>query len=398
MTSSLVSKRMADIPFAGIRKVFDKAARMEAQGTRVIHFEIGRPDFDTPAHIKEAAANALARGMVHYTPNLGTLELRQALSESLRRYKNLTYDPAAELMVTAGGQQAMYLSLMAVLNPGDEVLVPDPGYGQFTTCIRLANAIPVALGLLEAENFAPDLAAAESLVNSRTRAIIVNSPHNPTGGVMTPEQVGLVCRFADRHHLLVFSDEAYDRMVYPGFEFCSPAALPESKPRTLIWGSLSKTYSMTGWRIGYIAGPPEVIAACVRLQQNMMLSVCSFAQAGAAEALRGPQDCVLEMMAEFDRRRRAVVKGIASIPGLSLAVEPRGAFYVFVRSDVAGIDSVALTDLILDKAGVATVPGPTFGNNGEGFFRISYAVSLSDCQEGIERIGRVMAEVVAGRR
>ena len=215
---------------------------------------------------------------------------------------------------------------------------------------------------------------------------------------MTPEQVGQVCRFADRHGLLVFSDEAYDRMVYPGVEFCSPAALPGRKPQTLIWGSLSKTYAMTGWRIGYIAGPPEVIAACVRLQQNLMLSVCSFAQAGAAEALAGPQDCVQEMMAEFDRRRRAVVAGIAAIPGLTLAVEPRGAFYVFVRSEIPGIDSTALTDLFLDKAGVATVPGTTFGKNGEGFFRISYAVSLSDCREGIERIGRVMGEIAGGRR
>jgi aspartate aminotransferase/aminotransferase len=287
---------------------------------------------------------------------------------------------------------------MAVINPGDEVLVPDPGYGQFTTCTRLAGATPVALDLLAEENFAPDLAAAESETTAKTRAIILNSPQNPTGGVMTREQTDRVCRFAERHGLLVFSDEAYDRMIYPGFRFTSPAALPGRKPKTVVWGSLSKTYAMTGWRIGYIAAPAEVIAACVRLQQNLMLSVCSFAQAGAAEALSGPQDCVAEMMAEFDRRRRAVVAGIAAIPGLELPVEPQGAFYAFVRlADGLGLDAAALTDLFLEKAGVATVPGTSFGRNGEGYFRISYAVSLADCLEGIERIGKIMREIAGGR-
>ncbi|NTV33217.1 MAG: aminotransferase class I/II-fold pyridoxal phosphate-dependent enzyme, partial [Deltaproteobacteria bacterium] len=189
MSEPLVSSRLADIPFAGIRKVFEKAARLEAQGKKVIHFEIGRPDFDTPAHIKEAAKKALDKGFVHYTPNLGTLDLRQALSESLMTYKNLTYDPLTEIMVTAGGQEAMYLSLMALLEPGDEVLIPDPGYSQFTTCVRLAQGVPVPYPLLLEQNSAPDLEAAEMLLSDRTRAIIVNSPHNPTGGVMTPQQV-----------------------------------------------------------------------------------------------------------------------------------------------------------------------------------------------------------------
>lgn len=395
MSGPLVSSRLADIPFAGIRKVFEKAARLEAQGKKVIHFEIGRPDFDTPAHIKEAAKKALDKGFVHYTPNPGILDLRQALSESLMKYKTLTYDPLTEIMVTAGGQEAMYLSLMALLEPGDEVLVPDPGYSQFTTCVRLAGGVPVPYPLLLDDNSAPDLEAAEMLLSDRTRAIIVNSPHNPTGGVMTPQQIAGVCKFTKNYHLLLLSDEAYDRMVFEGSRFVSPASLPGMKEKTAIWGSLSKTYSMTGWRIGYLAAPADLVAGAVRMQQNVLLSVCSFAQAGALAALQGSQECVETMVAEFERRRRVIVDVLSHAPGLSALTDPRGAFYVFVRHDTPGTDSSALADYLLDRGGVAVVPGTTFGKNGDGGFRISFAASYEDCKEGMERIARCMKELVS---
>ncbi len=394
MSGPLVSSRLADIPFAGIRKVFEKAARLEAQGKKVIHFEIGRPDFDTPAPIKEAAKKALDKGFVHYTPNLGTLDLRQALSESLMKYKALTYDPLTEIMVTAGGQEAMYLSLMALLEPGDEVLLPDPGYSQFTTCVRLAGGVPVPYPLLLDDNSAPDLEAAEMLLSDRTRAIIVNSPHNPTGGVMTPQQIAGVCKFTKNYHLLLLSDEAYDRMVFEGSRFVSPASLPGMKEKTAIWGSLSKTYSMTGWRIGYLAAPADLVAGAVRMQQNVLLSVCSFAQAGALAALQGSQEGVETMVAEFERRRRVIVDGLSHAPGLSALTDPRGAFYVFVRHDTPGTDSSELADYLLDRGGVAVVPGTTFGENGDGHFRISFATSYEDCKEGMERIARCMKELV----
>ncbi len=295
MSAPLVSTRLAEIPFAGIRKVFEKAAKLEAQGKKVIHFEIGRPDFDTPVHVKEAAKRALDKGFVHYTPNLGILDLRQALSDSLTTYKNVTYDPLTEVMVTAGGQEAMYLSLMALLEPGDEVLIPDPGYSQFATSVRLAQGVPVPYPLLLEQNSAPDLETAEMLLSDHTRAIIVNSPHNPTGGVMTPQQIEGVCGFAKNYDLLLLSDEAYDRMVFDGSRFVSPASFPGMKERTAIWGSLSKTYSMTGWRIGYLAAPADLVAGAVKMQQNVLLSVCSFAQAGAVAALQAPQECVETM-------------------------------------------------------------------------------------------------------
>lgn len=393
MSGSLVSSRLADIPFAGIRKVFEKAAKLEAQGKKVIHFEIGRPDFDTPAHIKDAAKKALDKGFVHYTPNLGTLDLRQALSESLKKYKNLTYDPLTEIMVTAGGQEAMYLSIIAFIEPGDEVLIPDPGYSQFTTCVRLAGGVAVPYPLLLEQNSAPDLEAAEMLLSDRTRAIIVNSPHNPTGGVMTPQQVEAVCGFAKNYDLLLFSDDAYDRMIFEGSRFVSPASFSGMKEKTAIWGSLSKTYSMTGWRIGYLAAPADLVAGAVRMQQNVLLSVCSFAQAGAVAALQGSQECVNGMVAEFERRRRVILDGLSHAPGLSALTDPRGAFYVFVRHDTPGKDSSTLADYLLDHGGVAVVPGTTFGENGNGCFRISFATSYEDCKEGMKRIARCMEEL-----
>jgi aspartate/methionine/tyrosine aminotransferase len=393
MSPNRVATRIGEIPFAGIRKVFEKAAQLERDGVKVIHFEIGRPDFDTPSHIKQAALEALQRGMVHYTPNAGVMQLRQAIAESIQRYKSLSYDPATEIMVTAGGQEAMYLSLQALLEPGDEVLVPDPGYPQFSSCVKLAGGVPVPLPLRPEKNFAPDLDSARTLLTERTRAIIVNSPHNPTGAVLTSGQIRKTCDFARERDLLVLSDEAYDRILYEANDFLSPAALPDMKGRSVVWGSLSKTYAMTGWRIGYLAAPADVVSATIKVQQNVMLSLCSFAQAGAVAAIKGPQDCVDRMVNEFDRRRHAILEGIAKCPGLSSNTLPLGAFYVFAKHDVPGWTSDSLADRLLEQAGVAAVPGSAFGTRGEGYIRISYAASYEDCMDGMERIVRWMTEL-----
>jgi aspartate aminotransferase/aminotransferase len=331
--------------------------------------------------------------MVHYTPNSGIMELRQAIAESIQRYKSLSYDPASEIMVTAGGQEAMYLSLQAVLGPGDEVLVPDPGYSQFSSCVKLAGGMPVPLPLIPEMNFAPDLEAAGKLLTERTRAMIVNSPHNPTGAVLTSGQILKICDFAKERDILVLSDEAYDRILYEDNDFLSPAAVPQMKERTLVWGSLSKTYAMTGWRIGYLAAPADVLAATIKIQQNVMLSVCSFAQAGAVAAIKGPQDCVDRMVNEFRRRRHVILEGIAKCPGLNCDTLPLGAFYVFAKHDLSEWTSASLADHLLEQGGVAVVPGTAFGTRGEGYIRISYATSLEDCKDGIERIGRCMTEL-----
>jgi aspartate/methionine/tyrosine aminotransferase len=394
---SFVGRHMADIPFSSIRRIFERAAKLAAQGTKVINFGIGRPDFDTPVHIKAAAKKALDQGLVHYAPNKGVPGLGQAIADSIKKYKQVSYNPDTEIMVTAGGQEAIYLSLRAFLNPGDEILVPDPGYSQFVSTIKLAGAKGLPMPLMAENNFMPDLKTAGKLISPHTRGIIVNSPHNPTGAVLDPEQVAEIGHFALTNGLVIFSDEAYDRIVFSGAEFRSPAALPGMKDRTVIWGSLSKTYAMTGWRIGYLAAPPELINASVKMQQNVLLAVCTFAQAGALAALNGPQECVDEMVAEFNRRREIIMAGIALAPGLACPTTPRGAFYVFVRHDVADLDSVGLADTILDKAGVAVVPGTAFGKRGEGFLRISYATSQAECKEGMTRITEVLQELTAGR-
>ena len=394
-SSSVVSKRLDSIGFAGIRKVLEKATQLEAQGRKVIHFEIGRPDFDTPIHIKEAAKAALDKGWVHYSPNNGVPALREALAMRLLVDKGLSYNPESEIIVTAGGQEALYLSFLSILNEGDEVLIPDPCFGPFPLAVRLAGGVPISLPLQPHNNYAYDLVAAKKALSSQTKAIIVNSPHNPTGSVLTDEQMKEVADFAASNDLLLIVDDAYDHMVYDRLTHQSPAAFPGMKGRSILCGSLSKTYAMTGWRLGYIAAEAEVIGAAHRLQQNIMLSLCTFAQHGAIAGLNGSQDGVRVMAEEFARRRGLVIDMLRQIPGLTLDAEPQGAFYAFPRITLPGITSAEVADYLLEKAGVAVVDGLAFGERGNGHFRLSYAVSYDDCREGLERIAEAMKFLAA---
>jgi aminotransferase len=385
----IISNRLTDISFAGIRKVFQRANEIEAQGKKVIHFEIGRPDFDTPSHIKEAAKVALDKGYVHYAPNNGLPALREALAMRLRIDKELNYDLEKEIMVTAGGQEALYLTFLSLLNDGDQVIIPDPSFGPFALAIQLAGGIPVKIPLEPDENFSYDLAAAKRALTRRTKAILVNSPHNPTGGCLTKEQLKEVADFAVENNLILISDEAYDKMIYEG-NFVSPASFPGMQERTVICGTLSKTYAMTGWRIGYIAASETIIGAAIRLQQNVMLSLCTFAQYGAIAALTGSQECVESMVREFARRRLLVLGRLKQIPGLELNGIPQGAFYAFPRVTLPNITSAQVADYLLNHEGVAVVDGLAFGEGGNGHFRLSYAVSYDDCRIGLERIDEAM--------
>jgi aspartate/methionine/tyrosine aminotransferase len=385
----VIATKFDQIPYAGIRKVFQKANELEAQGQKVVHFEIGRPDFDTPAHIKEAVKVALDKGHVHYAPNNGIPALRAALSMRLQADKGLNYDAENEIMVTAGGQEALYLTFLSLLNEGDEVIIPDLCFGPFALGIILAGGVPIKVPLQPDNNYAYDLAAAKQAVSPRTKAIIVNSPHNPTGSVLTKEQLRAVADFAVAHDLILISDEAYDKMLYES-SYISPASFPGMKERTIVCGTLSKTFAMTGWRVGYIAAPAALIGAAVRAQQNVMLSLCTFAQHGAVAALTGSQDCVDAMMQEFARRRKLVLEMIRQIPGLELPGIPQGAFYAFPRITLPHVTSAQVADYLLNNAGVAVVDGLAFGEGGNGHFRISYAVSYEDCQLGLERIAAVM--------
>jgi len=388
-----VAKRMDQIAFAGIRKVFEKANQLETQGKKVIHFEIGRPDFDTPVHIKAAAKQALDEGLVHYAPNSGIPALREALAARLKADKNLTYNPDTEIIITAGGQEALYVSFLSILNEGDEVILPDPCFGPFPLAVGLAGGVPVKIGLQPSQNYGYDWEAVKNALSPRTKAIVVNSPHNPTGGVWSEEQLKTVAAFACEYDLWLICDDAYDHLIYEGCRL-SPAKFPGMRERTILCGSLSKTYAMTGWRIGYIAAVEPIIGAAIRLQQNIMLSLCTFAQHGAVAGLTGSQICVHDMAAEFARRRQLVLEMVRQIPGIELDGIPKGAFYVFPRITLPNITSAQVADYLLDNAGVAVVDGLAFGDSGNGHFRLSYAVSYEDCREGLKRIAAAMKVLV----
>jgi len=392
---AMTSKRIEKVPFAGIRKAFEKANAMEAKGVRVIHFDIGRPDFDTPTHIKEAAKKALDQGIVHYAPNVGMPALREALADAVAKQKGVRYDPEKEIIVTAGGQEALCLTFMSILDPGDEVLMPDPAFESFARTVHLTGGVPVFLSLVPSDNFMFDLEAAEKSITARTRAMVVNSPHNPTGSVLTREQLEKIAQFATKHNLILISDEAYDHMVYEDCVHYSPASFPGMRERTIICGSLSKTYAMTGWRIGYIAAPEATVSGAVRAQQNVLLSVCSFAQMGAIAALRGSQAPTDEMMKEFGRRRMLVLEQMKLVPGLELENNPCGAFYVFPKITVPGITSAQLADYLLEKAGIAVVDGSAFGRGGNGHVRLAYSCSYENCKDGMERLSEAMTKLVA---
>jgi len=377
---SFLNAMTRQIPSSSIHAATQKAEAYRREGKKVVIFSIGRPDFDTPAHIKEAAKAALDKGYVHYTPNMGILPLREAVAEHIKRQTGVSYDPKTEVMITCGGQQAILLTMKAVLEPGDEVLLPSPGYGLYYNCAAIADAQVRAYALK-----APDFGWGGAEAGERTKMLFINSPHNPTGAVLSKEELGQIADFAKANNLLVVSDEAYDRLLYDGLEHRSIASEPGMRDRTVILGSFSKTYSMTGWRLGYVAGAPELIERLARLQQNYMLSVTSFAQYGGAEALNGPQECVETMRKAFEERRKVLIEGLTGAPNIRFN-NPEGAFYLFIDHRDTGLDSVTFCKRLLEEQLVACVPGDDFGPSGEGHIRISYATSTENCAEGARRI------------
>ena len=365
---------------ASISSVTQTADALRREGKEVLVFSIGRPDFDTPEHIKAAANDALAKGFVHYTHNRGILPMREAVAAYLKRQNGLDYDPKTEIMITAGAQEALMLCTHALLDPGDEVLVPSPGFLLYYSSIPMLHAVPVPYVLKE-----PDYDWDGAPVSDRTKLMIFNNPNNPTGKVFSAEEMRDAADFVKKHDLLAISDEAYDRLLYGDARHRSLAAEPDMRERTLLVGSLSKTYSRTGWRLGYVAGAPELIERLARLQQNYMLSVTSFAQYGGAEALNGPQECVETMRRAFEERRKVLIEGLTGAPNIRFN-NPEGAFYLFIDHRDTGLDSVTFCKRLLEEQLVACVPGDDFGPSGEGHIRISYATSTENCAEGARRI------------
>ncbi len=394
--SSFEAERMKDIPFSSIRKVFEQVNSMKREGRSIVPFHIGRPDFDTPDHIKASAKQALDAGLTAYTSNYGILELRQAIAEKLQMDNGLTVDPDRQIIVTVGANEAVLLAMMATLNPGDEVLVPDPMWLHYFYCARMVGARVVSVPLSEKYGYQLDPADLERYITKRTRMLVLNSPHNPTGAVFTREVIEAVAAVVERYGLLLLSDEIYERITYDGVEHVSPGIFESIADRTLTVGGFSKSYAMTGWRLGYITASPELIGIMIRVHQYTTVCATSFAQAGAVTALKGPQDCVTKMVAEFDRRRRAIVAAFEELPGADL-VTPKGAFYAFPNLTALGTNSEEAARKLLTHAEIAVVPGSAFGENGEGHVRISYACSLSDVERGMDKLKDYWSKSIAVR-
>ncbi|MBT9152056.1 MAG: Aspartate aminotransferase [Firmicutes bacterium] len=369
-----------------------KAKRMAAQGAKVINFGVGEPDFDTPTNIAQAAISAIHRGETRYTPAAGTESLRQAICEKLRLENNLSYTPG-QIVVSNGAKHSLYNALLAICDPGDEVIIPIPYWVSYAEMVKMVGADPVFVNTKEDEDFKVRVADLESAVTPKTKALMLNSPSNPTGMVYSQAELSAIADFALRHDLYVISDEIYEKLVYDHTEHQSIASLGEEiKNLTIVVNGMSKAYAMTGWRIGYTASNMALAKAMGSLQSHATSNANSIAQAASIEALRGSQETVQMMIQEFARRRLRMVDLINDIPALSCRL-PKGAFYVMANisrllgQQVAGatiIDDVALAQVLLDQAQVAVVPGSGFGAG--QFLRLSYATSMDNIEEGLRRI------------
>jgi len=385
---SIKAKR---IPYSQIRVVFDKARELERQGKHIIHLEIGRPDFNTPDHIVEAAIRALKEGKHHYCPNAGVPELRQTIVDKVWEEYKLEYNPESEVIVTNGVIEGIYLAINALLNPGDQILIPDPAWLNYQY-ITLSNYVePVPYELFSGNDFQPDLDDIENRITSRTRAIILLSPSNPTGSILHPSMVEKIAAIAEKNDLLVLSDEIYRKIIYPPAKHLSTATLSGLRERTLILDGFSKFYSMTGWRMGFVLGPENLVNPMLRYHQYVITSTNTFAQWGAIEALRGDQGPSENMVEEFRRRCDYIYKAVNQVPGFRSG-KPEGAFYIFPNIQETGMDGYQMSQLLLEKAGVATVAGECFGKYGAGHIRISYSNSMDNLKSAVENIQGVLGK------
>ena len=373
------------IPYSGIRTVFDMAKKLESEGKTIIHLEIGRPDFDTPAHIVEAAVEALRAGKHHYSQNAGIPELRQAITDKYAEEYHLDYSPETDVVVTNGVAEGVYLSIHALLDPGDQILIPDPRWVNYDVDAISNDVEPVDYTLYEDRRYQPDPDEIADKITPRTKMILLASPSNPTGGVNSLDVLKKIAQLAQEHDLVVLSDEIYEKIIYPPAEHISIGTLEGMKERTLILNGLSKFYSMTGWRLGYVLGEEKYLNPILRYHQYMVTSTNTFAQWGAVTALKGDQGSAYAMVEEFRRRRDYIYEATNQIPGLSSA-EPQGAFYLFPSVKETGMDGYQMSKMLLEKAGVATVPGEYFGKNGAGHIRISYANSLENLKAAVANI------------
>jgi len=380
------AERMDHIGTEGAFEVLAKARRLEAQGRDIVHLEIGEPDFATPDNIVEAAVSALQAGYTHYTPAGGILEARQAVAGFVHKRLGVEVDPA-EVVLVPGSKNILLFTLLACIEPGDEVIYPDPGYPVYASLVNFVGAVGVPIRLREERGFRMDLEELASVVTPRTRLLVVNTPQNPTGGILTREDVEFIGRLAVERDLLVIADEIYSQLVYDGFEHVSLLSQPGMKERTVLMDGMSKAYAMCGWRLGYGVSPRELAAKMETLMINSSSCAAAFTQMATIEALESPESerAVQAMVEKFRARRDLVVDGLNRIPGLRCA-RPDGAFYAFPNIEATGMPEKEMADRLLDQAGVAVLPGTAFGPAGKGYIRLAYTQGEADLQKALERI------------
>jgi len=390
-----LAERMALLGTETAFEVLARAKALERQGRHIVHLEVGEPDFDTPENVKDAAIQALRSGYTHYTPTAGLWEAREAVAEYVSRTRGITVTPD-QVVLTAGGKPIMFFTILALVEPGDEVILPDPGYPIYDSMVRFAGGTVRPLVLREENDFRVDPGEFRRLVSPRTKLVIVNSPHNPCGSVLSQEDLVAIGDALVGTTAWVLSDEIYSRITYDGGA-PSIASLPGMAERTIILDGFSKAYAMTGWRLGYGVAPVPMAERLTQLATNATSNAAAFTQIAGAAALRGPQDSVDRMVAEFRRRRDLIVEGLNAIPGITCRT-PRGAFYVFPNVSKVDPESPRFAAFLLNEMGVAALSGTAFGAHGQGYLRLSYANSIPNIQEALRRIGEGVARHRAAAR
>jgi len=384
------AERMSRLGTESAFEVLARARALERQGKDIIHLEIGEPDFDTPVHIREAAKRALDSGATHYGPAAGLPEVREAIAKDVEGTRNIPVTPE-EIVVTPGAKPIMYFVITALVNPGDEVIYPNPGFPIYESVINFVGGVPVPIPLREESGFGFDMGVLEQKASARTKLIIINSPQNPTGGVLELEQLGRIAEIAKRYRIPVLADEIYKSFLYEG-EFASITRFSGMEDLVIILDGFSKAYAMTGWRLGYGVMPPALADHVTRLMVNTNSCTAAFTQLAGIAALQGDQTPVARMVAEFRRRRDLIVEGLNQLPGVSCR-SPRGAFYVFPNVKALGRPSAEVAETLLNDAGVAVLGGTAFGEYGEGYLRLSYANSEANLRKALERMRPICARL-----
>ena len=383
-----LAERMSRLGTETAFEVLAKARALEAQGKTVIHLEIGEPDFDTPVNIRDAAKKALDEGYTHYGPSAGLPAFREVLAEEVSAGWGVEVAPE-QVVVTPGAKPIMFFAILALIDAGDEVIYPNPGFPIYESVIEFVGAKAVPIVLREENDFEMDIDELKGLITPKTKMLIINSPENPTGGVLSKDNLAAIADMVRGKNIMVLTDEVYHRIIYEG-EHHSIFSEPDMVSQTILLNGYSKTYAMTGWRLGYGVMPADLAEKVAQLQTNSNSCTSSFTQMAGIEALKGPQDAAEKMVAEFRCRRDVIVDGLNAIDGIS-CLKPRGAFYVFPNVKEVGLDCRQLADRLLQQGGVAVLPGTSFGQHGDGYLRFSYANSVANIEEGLERIRKTLA-------